>query len=164
MRALAPKQRPAPAALGQYNHLAAEQLCAACAVYNIIPSPTFGINRIVCTAMSLNYQSAILAKGYEWETFRIPEPCQGVEVVVGIDEAGRGPVLGSLIYTVAFWPVSEDEIIGKMGFNDSKQLKEQDRERLLDNIRNHPSIGWVIEEITAESIAEVRSFSNGNFS
>ncbi len=114
--------------------------------------------------MSINDQSAIHVKGYEWETFRIPEPCQGVEVVLGIDEAGRGPVLGSLIYTVAFWPVSEDESIGKMGFNDSKQLKEQDRERLLDNIRNHSSIGWVIEEITAESIAEVRSHSNENFS
>lgn len=96
-------------------------------------------------------------KGYEWETYRIPDSCKGVDIVVGIDEAGRGPVLGSLVYTAAFWPVSEDEAICKMGFNDSKQLKEQDRTKLLQNIRNHPSIGWVIEEITAESIAEVPS-------
>lgn len=99
--------------------------------------------------------SSSIDKGYEWETFRIPESCLGVDIVVGIDEAGRGPVLGSLVYTAAFWPVSEDDAISKMGFNDSKQLKEQDREKLLNNIRSHPSIGWVIEEITAESIAEV---------
>ena len=95
------------------------------------------------------------AKLYEWETVRVPESCQGVDIVIGIDEAGRGPVLGPLVYTAAFWPVSEDAEIQKMGFNDSKQLKEGERDRLLNKIRNHPSIGWVIEEISAVSISEV---------
>jgi ribonuclease H2 subunit A len=94
-------------------------------------------------------------KGYEWETVRIPEACLGVDIVIGIDEAGRGPVLGSMVYTAAFWPVSEDAEIQKMGFNDSKQLKGGERDRLLDRIRNHPSIGWVIEEISPMKISEV---------
>jgi ribonuclease H2 subunit A len=36
-------------------------------------------------------------------------------VVIGIDEAGRGPVLGSLVYCAAFWPVSEHDAICKLG-------------------------------------------------
>lgn len=79
----------------------------------------------------------------------------GVDVVVGVDEAGRGPVLGSLVYTAAFWPASEDAEISKMGFNDSKQLKEGERDRFLDTIRKHPSIGWVIEEISPMDISSV---------
>ena len=42
---------------------------------------------------------------------RIPDACRGVDIIIGIDEAGRGPVLGSLIYTIAFWPANEHEQI-----------------------------------------------------
>ena len=73
---------------------------------------------------------------------------------VGIDEAGRGPVLGSLIYCAAFWPLSEHEEICKLGFDDSKQLKESDRDNFFQLINSHPSIGWVIEELSAEKISE----------
>ena len=93
--------------------------------------------------------------GVTWERVRIPESCKGVDIVVGVDEAGRGPVLGPLVYAAAFWPVSEDAEIQKMGFNDSKQLKESDRDGFFKSIRNHPSIGWVIEEVTAAEISRV---------
>jgi ribonuclease H2 subunit A len=94
-------------------------------------------------------------KGCTWDAIRIPESCKSVDIVVGIDEAGRGPVLGSLVYVAAFWPVSEDLAIKAMGFDDSKQLKEGERDRLLEKIIAHPSIGWVIEEIDAVTISEV---------
>lgn len=94
-------------------------------------------------------------KGCHWDAVRIPESCRGVDIVIGIDEAGRGPVLGSLIYTAAFWPASEDEAIRAMGFDDSKQLKEGERDRLLEKIIAHPSIGWVVEELDAVKISEV---------
>ena len=95
--------------------------------------------------------------GVTWELVRIPESCKGVDIVIGVDEAGRGPVLGPLVYAAAFWPLSEDEEIQKMGFNDSKQLKEGDRDGFFSSIRNHPSIGWVIEELTAADLSRVRS-------
>jgi len=92
----------------------------------------------------------------DWPRVKVPEACIGADIVIGIDEAGRGPVLGPLVYCAAFWPVSEHENICKMGFDDSKQLKESDRDRMFKDICNHPSIGWVIEEITAENISEGR--------
>ncbi len=89
-----------------------------------------------------------------WPMINIPDSCKGVEIIVGIDEAGRGPVLGSLVYCAAFWPKSKHEEICKLGFDDSKQLKESEREKLFKGIKDHGSIGWVIEELTAETISK----------
>jgi ribonuclease H2 subunit A len=89
-----------------------------------------------------------------WPRVYIPDKCRGVPVVVGIDEAGRGPVLGALVYCAAFWPESEHAEICKLGFDDSKQLKEGERDRFFDRIRNHGSIGWVIGELSAERISQ----------
>lgn len=88
-----------------------------------------------------------------WSRIRVPDCCKGKEVVIGIDEAGRGSVLGSLIYTAAFWPKEENEAISKLGFDDSKQIKEGERERLAERIKAHSSIGWVIAELRPEYIS-----------
>lgn len=89
-----------------------------------------------------------------WVYFHFPDVCKGVEIVVGVDEAGRGPVLGPLVYSAAFWPVSEDEQIKKLAFDDSKQLKEGERETLFNQIRSHGSIGYVVEELTASRVSK----------
>eukprot|EP01038_Epipyxis_sp_PR26KG_P005185 gene5185-7215_t len=92
--------------------------------------------------------------GCSWPKFYFPPTCKGVDIVIGVDEAGRGPVLGPLVYAAAFWPVSEHQAISSLGFNDSKQLKEHEREALFDKIRSHPSVGWVIEELSAQKLSE----------
>ena len=89
-----------------------------------------------------------------WPRIKIPDACRGKEIVVGIDEAGRGPVLGSLVYVAAFWPADENEAMCKLGFDDSKQVSTENRDKFFEAIKVHPSIGWVVEELTAEEISE----------
>lgn len=71
-------------------------------------------------------------------------------------------------YTCAFSftiyrPLSEDETIKRLGFDDSKQLKEGERDKLFEVIRSHPSVGWVIEELTAAYISEVSHYFLSKF-
>ena len=102
--------------------------------------------------MDLLFEGREMCTG--WPRIHVPDSCKGVEVVLGIDEAGRGSVLGSLIYTVAFWPKTEHEAICQLGFDDSKQLKEGERDHLADRIKAHGSIGWVIGELPPEMISQ----------
>ena len=59
----------------------------------------------------------------------------GRACMLGIDEAGRGPVLGAMVYGVAWCPLDEVERVKAEGFNDSKQLTEGARDKMLGRIR-----------------------------
>ena len=62
-------------------------------------------------------------------------------IILGIDEAGRGPVMGPMIYACAYWKEEYDkDIRKKFKFNDSKQLTPGDRERMFNQIKAHPNI------------------------
>ena len=69
------------------------------------------------------------------------------EIEIGIDEAGRGPVLGPIVYGLAFWPVGVGEAMRKKyGFIDSKQVNEEGREEMFDQIKamNLTELGWAV--------------------
>ncbi|KAL7427759.1 hypothetical protein ACHAXH_003809 [Discostella pseudostelligera] len=74
-------------------------------------------------------------------------------VIMGIDEAGRGPVLGPMAYAAAFWdPDSAGDSIPS-GFNDSKQLTPEKRASLFNEIRSSKSIGFVLRILHASEIS-----------
>jgi ribonuclease H2 subunit A len=50
----------------------------------------------------------------------IPDKCKKEACVLGIDEAGRGPFLGPMTYSCAYWPQSEDGRISCLGFDGGK--------------------------------------------
>jgi ribonuclease HII len=56
---------------------------------------------------------------------------QGYRLIAGIDEAGRGPLAGPVVAAAVILP----EEIDLPGLNDSKQVKEETRERLYGLIR-----------------------------
>ena len=75
------------------------------------------------------------------------------KVIMGVDEAGRGPVLGPMVYVAAFTPVG-DSRVKELGVDDSKVLKEDFRERLFAEMAEKDFIGWRGYSVSAQEISE----------
>jgi ribonuclease HII len=69
------------------------------------------------------------------------------KVIAGVDEAGRGPLVGSVVAAA----VILDDNHGIVGLADSKILTEKKREKLFDEIIKR-SRSYAIAEATAEEI------------
>lgn len=46
----------------------------------------------------------------------VPESTTDEDVTLGVDEAGRGPVLGPMVYSIAYIPTSKAEELKGIGF------------------------------------------------
>jgi len=73
--------------------------------------------------------------------------------ILGIDEAGRGPVLGPMVYGMCMCKVEDKKAVSKMGFADSKQLNEKIRLKLWEDIQTSKIIRWKTHVISAEEIS-----------
>lgn len=81
---------------------------------------------------------------------------EGRPVQLGIDEAGRGPVVGPMVYGCCYSPIDHADFVAKSGFADSKQLNEQRRESLWSDIstkRDQLQIGYIVNILSAEAIS-----------
>lgn len=80
-------------------------------------------------------------------------------VVLGVDEAGRGPVLGPMVYGIAYCLESyQEDLKKKYGFADSKTLKDDRRRELFHIIEQpahelHKNVGWATRTMTARDIS-----------
>lgn len=72
---------------------------------------------------------------------------KGFSAVCGVDEAGRGPLCGSVVAAACILP----EDVDLPGLNDSKKLTPKKREALFDLIREK-AIAYGIAEGTVEEI------------
>lgn len=68
----------------------------------------------------------------------------------GCDEAGRGPLAGSVFAAAVVLPQDYDNAL----LNDSKQLTEKER-NLLRPIIEKEALAWAVAEVTAEEIDEI---------
>ncbi|KAI6155441.1 ribonuclease H-like domain-containing protein [Pisolithus tinctorius] len=74
--------------------------------------------------------------------------------ILGVDEAGRGPVLGPLVYGVAYCPLSWKPELDKLGFADSKTLTPSKRTELLGVLNSDPeNLGWSVRVISPQAIS-----------
>ncbi|KAK1409707.1 hypothetical protein QVD17_36236 [Tagetes erecta] len=67
--------------------------------------------------------------------------------IMGIDEAGRGPVLGPMVYGCLYCPISYKKTLSTLEFADSKTLKEEKREELFESLKTDATIGWAVDVI-----------------
>ncbi|KAG5359300.1 Ribonuclease H2 subunit A [Yarrowia sp. C11] len=81
------------------------------------------------------------------------KPC-----ILGVDEAGRGPVLGSMVYGLAYCTKEfADQELSKTGFADSKTLTAEKRSSLMREICCDETLvenlGWCTTSMTAQDIS-----------
>ncbi|KAK2588489.1 hypothetical protein KPH14_004472 [Odynerus spinipes] len=85
---------------------------------------------------------------------KVPEICQKEPCQLGVDEAGRGPVLGPMVYGIAYAPLSQKQLLVDLGCADSKSLTENQRDCIFDKTcEENDKIGWAVEAISPNSIA-----------
>ena len=75
--------------------------------------------------------------------------------VMGIDEAGRGPLAGPVFAAAVYLPMSLAESLASGAWaliNDSKKLTEKRRDLLSETIRNTDGCIWAIASATAKEI------------
>ena len=83
------------------------------------------------------------------------------ECVLGVDEAGRGPVLGPMVYSLFYLPFSSSEALLKAPdhrFSDSKALTADTRSALMSKLccqssALHRSCGWATRIMSARDIS-----------
>ncbi|ODV83902.1 hypothetical protein CANARDRAFT_202189 [[Candida] arabinofermentans NRRL YB-2248] len=80
-------------------------------------------------------------------------------IILGVDEAGRGPVLGPMVYGISYCPKSYSETLKKKyGFADSKTLNESKRTQLMTQLCDSSNelfkfVGWACTIMTARDIS-----------
>ena len=73
-----------------------------------------------------------------------------VQLIAGVDEAGRGPLIGSVVAAAVI--LDSNQPIE--GLNDSKKLTAKKREKLFEEIQ-HKALAWSIAEASHEEIDEI---------
>ena len=75
---------------------------------------------------------------------------KGNVLVAGVDEVGRGPLIGSVVAAAVILPAEHDIV----GLADSKKISEKRRNVLADEIREK-AVSWSIAEATAAEIDDI---------
>ncbi|KAL7951047.1 ribonuclease H-like domain-containing protein [Trichoderma barbatum] len=87
------------------------------------------------------------------------DPSSAPPCVLGVDEAGRGPVLGPMVYGIFFLPadISDPLLRETHHFDDSKVLSAATRSQLMETLCTpgsdlHESCGWATTALSARDI------------
>ena len=84
---------------------------------------------------------------------------EGKKLYCGVDEAGRGPVMGPMVVAAVY--VCEDDALTEIGVKDSKKLTPKKREAMYDPILEAADY-YSVSVITAEDIDKRREHMSLN--
>ncbi|XP_063242458.1 ribonuclease H2 subunit A [Bacillus rossius redtenbacheri] len=83
----------------------------------------------------------------------VPAACLSEPCVLGVDEAGRGPVLGPMVYGVCYCVAGRVGVLSELGCADSKSLTEEKREQIFEQLcAQTDCVGWAVEAIAPTTI------------
>ncbi len=84
---------------------------------------------------------------------------QGYQFVVGLDEAGRGPLAGPVVAAAVLFnkkfKVSGSRTSANFKFRDSKKLTEKQREFFYEKLTNHKNIKWGVGIVSEKVIDKI---------
>ncbi|XP_068143971.1 ribonuclease H2 subunit A [Drosophila tropicalis] len=87
----------------------------------------------------------------------VPDICKEQPCMLGVDEAGRGPVLGPMVYGISYCPLKSKQALIDLGCADSKQLTEEKRDIIFNELNTldyaTECIGWAVEIISPNVIS-----------
>jgi ribonuclease H2 subunit A len=94
----------------------------------------------------------------------------GTSCVLGVDEAGRGPVIGPMVYGVYYLPVELEQslLATTYHFDDSKVLTPAVRANLMKTVCTHgtdlfDSCGWAVKSLSARDIGAGMLKNGGSY-
>lgn len=94
----------------------------------------------------------------------------GTECILGVDEAGRGPVIGPMVYGAFYLPIElhRSLLANTHHFDDSKVLTPAVRARLMKavctaNTDLHHACGWAIKSLSARDIGAGMLRNGGSY-
>lgn len=132
--------------------------------------------RAVLTPPSIHHESLISGASYAHYT-EIPslvttlkDGTPGTECVLGVDEAGRGPVIGPMVYGAFYLPIElhRSLLADTHHFDDSKVLTPAVRAKLMRSICTvgsdlHNACGWAIKSLSARDIGAGMLKNGGSY-
>ncbi|KAL7754052.1 hypothetical protein RI367_000031 [Sorochytrium milnesiophthora] len=85
----------------------------------------------------------------------VPDSARQLPCILGVDEAGRGPVLGPMVYSCCYIPRQDQQQLSDIGVNDSKQLSEESRDRMFRLLKEASrSVGYSIRSLSPQDISQ----------
>lgn len=94
-------------------------------------------------------QNAVLRQDDELLLSERQLRAEGFSWIAGVDEAGRGPLAGSVVAAAVILPADVEELPGVF---DSKQLSEAEREKLFEELHAVPGIRIGVGKASAGEI------------
>ncbi|KAG1707242.1 hypothetical protein DVH05_026436 [Phytophthora capsici] len=76
---------------------------------------------------------------------------KGYTTVIGVDEAGRGPLAGPVVAAACHVPLD----VTVEGVDDSKKILEPQREKLYELLTSHPRVTYAVHVNSAQRIDEI---------
>ncbi|KAJ1516270.1 Ribonuclease H2 subunit A [Coelomomyces lativittatus] len=70
----------------------------------------------------------------------LPPSFFNTPLIVGVDEAGRGPVLGPMVYSIFFMPKENENELALVEVDDSKVLKEEHRLKKFHDLKSKSNL------------------------
>ncbi|XP_039108289.1 ribonuclease H2 subunit A isoform X2 [Hyaena hyaena] len=84
----------------------------------------------------------------------VPAVCRKEPCILGVDEAGRGPVLGPMVYAICYCPLSRLADLEALKVADSKTLSESERDRLFLKMEEDGDfVGWALDVLSPNLIS-----------